>query len=93
MNVNNGRIIYSYNINKKIADLLNTKKKNVSFKDIILVNDNVFIFLDNSYILKFDIYGDLNEVSKLPTKLHSQPIFVNQSIISSSSRNRISIID
>lgn len=93
MNVNNGRIIYSYNINQKIADLLNTKKKNVSFKDIILVNDNVFIFLDNSYILKFDIYGDLNEVSKLPTKLHSQPIFVNQSIISSSSRNRISIID
>ncbi len=27
MNITNGKIIYSYNINQKIADLLNTKKK------------------------------------------------------------------
>ena len=93
MNVNSGKIIYSYNINQKIADLLNTKKKKVSFKDIVLVNDNIFIFLDNSYLLKFNIYGDLNEVSKLPAKLNSQPIFINQSIIYSSFQNKISIID
>ena len=93
MNVNNGKIIYSYNINQKIADLLNTKKKKVSFKEIVLVNDNIFIFLDNSYLLKFNIYGDLNEVSKLPVKLSSQPIFINQSLIYSSFQNKISIID
>tara|TARA_B100001093_G_scaffold424534_1_gene417732 strand:+ start:587 stop:1912 length:1326 start_codon:yes stop_codon:yes gene_type:complete len=93
MDVTNGKIIYSYNINQKIADSLNIKKKNVSFKDIALVNDNVFIFLDNSYILKFDIYGDLNEVGKLPVKLNSQPIFINETIIFSSPKNRISIID
>ena len=93
MDLNNGKIIYSYNINQKIADSLNIKKKNVSFKDIALVNDNVFIFLDNSYILKFDIYGDLNEVDKLPVKLNSQPIFINETIIFSSLKNRISIID
>ena len=93
MDVTSGKIIYSYNINQKIADSLNIKKKNVSFKDIALVNDNVFIFLDNSYILKFDIYGDLNEVDKLPVKLNSQPIFINETIIFSSLKNRISIID
>ena len=93
MNVNNGKIIYSYNINQKISELLNIKKKKVSFKDIFLVNDNIFIFLDNSYILKFNIYGDLNVVSKLPAKLNSQPIFINQTIIYSNFNNKISIID
>tara|TARA_B100001093_G_scaffold373170_1_gene358171 strand:- start:867 stop:2192 length:1326 start_codon:yes stop_codon:yes gene_type:complete len=93
MNITNGKIIYSYNINQKIADLLNTKKKKVSFKDIVLVNDNIFIFLNNSYVLKFNIYGDLNEVNKLPAKLNSQPIFINQSIIYSNFKNKISIID
>ncbi len=93
MNVINGKIIYSYNINQKIADLLNTKKKQVSFKNIILVNDNIFIFLDNSYVLKFSIYGDLNEVKKLPAKLNSQPIFVNQTMIYLNFKNKISIVD
>ena len=93
MNVNNGKIIYSYNINQKISELLNIKKKKVSFKDIFLVNDNIFIFLDNSYILKFNIYGDLNVVSKLPAKLNSQPIFINQTIVYSTFNNKISIID
>ena len=93
MNVNNGKIIYSYNINQKISELLNIKKKKVSFKDIFLVNDNIFIFLDNSYLLKFNIYGDLNVVSKLPAKLNSQPIFINQTIIYSNFKNKISIID
>ena len=48
MNVNNGKIIYSYNINQNISELLNIKKKKVSFKDIFLFNDNIFIFLNNS---------------------------------------------
>ncbi len=93
MDVTNGKIIYSYNINQKIADLLNIKKKKVSFKDIVLVNDSIFIFLDNSYLLKFNIYGELNEVSKLPVKLNSQPIFINQKIIYSNFNNKISVID
>ena len=93
MDVTSGKIIYSYNINQKIADLLNIKKKKISFKDIVLVNDSIFIFLDNSYLLKFNIYGELNEVSKLPVKLNSQPIFINQTIIYSNFNNKISVID
>ena len=93
MDVTSGKIIYSYNINQKIAYLLNIKKKKISFKDIVLVNDSIFIFLDNSYLLKFNIYGELNEVSKLPVKLNSQPIFINQKIIYSNFNNKISVID
>jgi outer membrane protein assembly factor BamB len=93
MDVTSGKIIYSYNINQKIADLLNTKKKKVSFKDIVLVNNKIFIFLDNSYLLKFNIYGDLNKVIKLPVKLNSQPIFINETIIYTSFKNKISIVD
>ena len=45
MNMNNGKIQYSYNINKKIAQFLNIKKKKVQVKNIFLINDKLFIFL------------------------------------------------
>ena len=47
MNMNNGKIQYSYNINKKkIAQFLNIKKrkKKVQVKNIFLINDKLFYF-------------------------------------------------
>jgi outer membrane protein assembly factor BamB len=89
----NGKIIYSYNINDKIADFLNIKKQKVDFKNIIIVNNDLFVFLKNSYVLKFKINGDLKEVTKLPAKLYTSPIFIDDSIIFMDSKNKISIVD
>ena len=49
------QILYSYNINQKISEFLNIKKKAVEFKEIMIVNDKIFIFLKNSYLLIFNV--------------------------------------
>jgi len=92
-NLKNGKIIYSYDVNQKIAKFLNTKKKNVKFKELALVNDKIFIFLKNSYVLKFNINGELEKISKLPSKLNTQPIFINNSMIYLDYKNKISVVD
>ena len=88
-----GDIIYSYDINEKISNFFNIKKKQVLFKNILFANDNVFIFLQNSYILKFNINGNLEEISKLPSKINTSPIFIDGSILFLDTKNKIIIVD
>ena len=93
LDINQKKVIYSYDINEKIAKFLNIKKKNVYYKDIMLVNDKIFIFLKNSYYLIFNVYGEIENVRKLPTKIYSVPIFINNSILYLNNKNKISVID
>ena len=79
MNLNNGKILYSYDINQSIADFLNIKKKSAQFKNIMIINSKIFIFLDNSYLLKFNLKGSIDDIVKLPSKIKSQPIFIDES--------------
>ena len=58
-----------------------------------MVNDQIFIFLKNSYVLKFNVRGNLNEVDKLPSKLNTHPIFIDGSILYLDSKNKISIVN
>ena len=93
LNLNNGKIIYSYNINEKISEFLNIKKKNVYFKDFMLLNSDIVIFLKNSYTLNFNINGTLNDVSKLPSKINTYPIIIDGSILYLDNKNKLSIIN
>ncbi len=77
----NGKIIYSYDINEEISVFLNTKKKKAHFKFFTMSNDNLMIFLKSSYILKFDVRGNLKDIYKLPSKMSSNPIFINGNIL------------
>ena len=91
--LNKGNLIYSYNINNKIAEFLNTKKKNVNLKSLFLMNNNIFIFLKNSYLLKFNVNGNLLDVKKLPSKIKSDPIIIDNSILYLDKKNKLSIIN
>ena len=51
MDLNSGKTIYSYDLNQKVADFLNTKKKKIFLESMILVNNQIYIFLKNSYIM------------------------------------------
>ena len=93
MNINTGKIMYSYNINQLIAEFLNTKEKSVNLKNIFLTNNKLFILLKNSYYLTVDLNGKLTSVRKLPTKIASNPIIVENSLIYLDNKYRISKID
>ena len=77
----NGKIIYSYDIDQKIANYLDTKKRKSDIKDIMVVNNKIMLFLKNSYVLKFSIKGDLDEIYKLPSKIGSNLLIVDGLLI------------
>ena len=93
MNLNNGNILYSIDVNQEIAEYLNTKKKKVEFRNIIVTNESVLIFLKNSYLLKFNINGDLEEVNKLPSKISTQPMIIDGSMLFLYFKNKLLILD
>jgi len=87
------KIIYSYDINQKIAEFLKTKKKLVDIKNMMIVNNKLFVFLKNSYVLKFSLSGNLEEVKKLSSKIKSNPIFIENFLMFLDKKNRLSILN
>lgn len=91
--LNSSKIIYSQDINEKIAKFLEIDKKLVDFKEMFIINNNIYVFLTNSYLLKFNLRGSLVEINKLPTEINSQPIFINGSLLYLDLKKKLSIID
>ncbi len=87
------KVLYSVNITNEIASFLNTKKKNIIVKSFFIANNEIFIFLENSYLVKFNINGKINDITKLPAKLGSSPIFINNSILYLSKKNKLIILN
>ena len=59
----------------------------------MLVNNNLFVFLNNSYVLNFNIKGKLQEIKKLNSEVNSQPIFINGSLMYLDKKNRLTIVN
>ena len=93
LNLNTGKIIFSYDINKKISEFLDTKKKRAEFKSILMLNVKIFIFLKNSYVIVFELNGNIEKIVKLPFKMNSAPILVQDSLIFLDFNNKISVVN
>ncbi len=87
------KVVYSLDISKKIADYLDTKKKFISLKSSAIINNDIFLFLDNSYLVKFSSLGKIKEINKMPSKLNSFPIFINESIIYLNNKNKLLLLN
>ena len=89
-------IIYSYDINKIISNFLKIKKnknKIISPLEIFIVNSNLYLFLKNSHVLKFNINGELKKIDKFKNKISTNPIFINKNLIYINNKNKISVFD
>ena len=94
LDVNTGKVDYSVDINQKISNFLESKNnKSIQIKSLSIVNNNLFIFLKNSYLVKFDMIGKILNIEKLPSKLNSFPIFINNSILYLDNKNKLVIIN
>ena len=91
--ISTGEIIYSYEINQLISEYFNSKKKKVKINLIRLINGKIFIFLNNSFVVKFNIEGKIIDIYKLPKKMNSHPIFIKNSLIYLNNRNKINILN
>ena len=93
LNLKDGEILYSYDLNQKIAKYLNSKKKKVEVKNIVMAKNKILIFLANSYLLELNIDGRLESISKLPSKIKSNPIFIQDKIIYLNKKNKFLIMN
>jgi len=91
--LNSEKIIYSINIAEKIASYLDTKKKSISVKSLFIANNDLFIFLENSYLVKFSKKGKIKKINKLQDQLGTLPIFISNSIIYLNKKNKLIILD
>ena len=89
MNLVDGKIIYSVNIDKKVANFLETKEKKVNIKSLAITNDRLNIFLNNSYVIIFDIIGKIYQIYELPSKISSFPIFIEDKILYLDKKNKL----
>ena len=69
INIVTGEILYSVEINQEIANFLETKKRSIYINSLSLINNNLYIFLENSYVVKFSVNGQINDTMKLKSKI------------------------
>jgi len=89
----NGNLVYSIDISKEIGEFIKSKNKPITIKTLAIVNNDLYVFLKNSYLVKFSINGAVQDVSKLSAKLSTFPIFINDSIIYISNKNKLIILN
>ena len=77
---------------KKLQNFLILKKE-VDVFDMMILNNEIHIILKNSYVLRFNITGEINKVLKLPAKIGSKPIIIGGSLLYLDNNNKLSIIN
>jgi len=93
MNLVDGNILFSSDINQNIANFLDIKKSNALIENFYILNNKIYILLKNSYFLKFSEAGILEEVEKLSSKINSKPIFIDGSMLYLNNKNKLIVID
>ncbi len=85
-------IIYSYDITNFNQLKIKNFKDNL-YKDIMILNDDIYIFFKNSMVLNLDINGQFKNYYKLPSKINTSPISIEQSILYLNNKNRLIILN
>jgi len=93
IDLDNNEKIYSVKISQQIANFLETKSRPIFIKTFSVLNNRLFIFLKNSYVVKFSINGVIEDIFKLPKKINSLPIYINKSIVYLNNKNKVIIFD
>ncbi len=93
LNINTGQIIYSYDLSLKTAKFLDNQKKKFYVKNFMFLNGKIVVFFENSYISILNIYGEVEQMRRLPSKINSFPIIINRSLLYLDERKKLSVFD
>ena len=76
-----------------LKNFLDTKNKSISIKFLSLANNNLLIFLNNSYLVAFSKDGKIQKIEKLKSKLGTFPIFIDKSILFLDKKNKLIVLN
>ena len=92
LDLNTNKILYSSDIDNQISNFLDIKKKKSVIKSFMLINNEIFFFLKNSYLLRFQSTGMIKSIKKLPAKLNSSPIIIDKFIYFLNNKNKLIVL-
>lgn len=87
------KVIYSYNLIDKFKTNAKLKKTSYNIKNMNIVNNSIYLFLNKPYILKINFNGDLEKVFKIKNNINSNPIFINDFIYYLDDKNKLVILN
>ena len=87
------KVIYSYNLIDKFKTNVKLKKTSYNIKNMNIVNNSIYLFLNKPYILKINFNGDLEKVFKIKNNINSNPIFINDFIYYLDDKNKLVILN
>ena len=58
----------------------------------MIANNKIFLLLKNAYIVEIEMTGDLKNIFKLPTKINSKLIFIDNSILYLNNKNKLMVL-
>lgn len=93
LDLNTGKIIYSTNVDKKVSEFLKNDKKKIHIKNVMILNNRINLFLKNSEVIKFNLRGKLETIKKIETKINSNIIIIDGSILFLDSKNRFIVLN
>ena len=59
----------------------------------MMVNSQIFILLQNSYLLELKVNGNLKNIFRLPEKVNSNLLFIDNSILYFNQKNKLIILN
>ena len=92
INLKNLKILYSFNLGETGNFNDENIKKNIFLTKMIL-NSEIYIFLNNSVILNFAIEGKFKGSIKIPSKIITNPILIENRILFLNKSNKLIILD
>ena len=90
--INSKEIIYSYNL-LTIYEVSKIIKDNNFFKQVMLLNNDIYILLKNSYVLIFKVNGTFKKINKLPSKIGSYFISIEEAILYLDNKNKLVVLN
>ena len=92
INLKTKNILYSLDITE-IKNLKIKNFKNDIIKNIMILDSSIFVFLKNSKVLSFDIYGKFKKIIKLQKNMQTYPISIDSSILYLDKKNKLIVLN
>ena len=58
-----------------------------------MINNKIFIFLQNSYVIQLNITGEIDKIIKLPSSLATYPIIIDNLLLYLNRKNKIIVLN
>ncbi len=87
------KVIYSFDLKKKFKSNSKLRKISNKIKNLKIVNNSIYLFLEDHYIVRINFNSEIEEVFNIKSKLNSNPIFIDNALLYINNKNKLIILN